>query len=67
MTRSSTAVARRMISAAFVGACALAIVIALVPLAFILFFVMSEGIQSLNSAFFLTRAGLRPQKLAHSG
>jgi phosphate transport system permease protein len=42
-----------MISAAFVGACALAIVIALVPLAFILFFVMSEGIQSLNSAFFL--------------
>ena len=53
MTRSSTAVARRMISAAFVGACALAIVIALVPLAFILFFVMSEGIQSLNSDFFL--------------
>jgi phosphate transport system permease protein len=42
-----------MISAAFVGACALAIVIALVPLAFILFFVMSEGIQSLNNAFFL--------------
>ena len=36
----------------FVGCCALSVLVALVPLAFILFFVVTRGIQSLNLAFF---------------
>jgi len=43
---------RRIVSAMFVGACALSVLIALVPLAMILFFVVREGIQSLNVALF---------------
>jgi len=43
---------RRVVSAVFVGACALAVLVALVPLAMILFFVVSQGLQSLNLAFF---------------
>ena len=43
---------RKVLSALFVGACALAVLLALVPLAFILFFVVSQGVQSLNAAFF---------------
>jgi phosphate transport system permease protein len=43
---------RRLKSAIFVGFCGGSVLIALVPLAFILFFVMSEGIQSLNFDFF---------------
>ena len=44
---------RKAISALFVGACGLAVVLALIPLAFVLFFVLSQGIQSLNLDFFL--------------
>jgi phosphate transport system permease protein len=44
---------RKIISAVFVGACGLAVVVALIPLAFVLFFVLSQGIQSLNLDFFL--------------
>src|SRR5262249_47755581 len=40
------------LSALFLGACALSVVLALVPLAFVLFFVVSQGVQSLNLAFF---------------
>ena len=43
---------RKLVSRLFVGFCALSVLLALVPLAFILFFVVSEGLQSLNLAFF---------------
>jgi len=43
---------RKLLSALFVGFCALAVLIALVPLSFVLFFVISQGIRSLNLAFF---------------
>jgi phosphate transport system permease protein len=43
---------RKLLSSLFVGACALSVLIALVPLAFILFFVVSQGIQALNFEFF---------------
>lgn len=43
---------RRLVSAIFVGACALAVLVALVPLSFILFFVVSQGVQALNVDFF---------------
>ena len=36
----------------FVAFCAASVLIALVPLAFILFFVISQGVQSLNLEFF---------------
>src|SRR5438445_8150018 len=49
MTRTSR---RKLLSALFVAFCALSVLIALVPLALILFFVVSRGIQSLNVAFF---------------
>src|SRR3954469_11303538 len=42
-----------VLSAIFVGACALSVVLALIPLGFILFFVVSQGIQSLSLDFFL--------------
>jgi phosphate transport system permease protein len=44
---------RKMLSSVFVGFCALSVLVALVPLAFVLFFVLSEGVQSLNLDFFL--------------
>jgi phosphate transport system permease protein len=44
--------ARKHISSLFVGFCGLAVVLALLPLAFILFFVVSQGIQSVNLDFF---------------
>ena len=50
MSRTSR---RKLLSALFVGFCALSVLIALVPLALILFFVITEGIQSLNLAFFI--------------
>ncbi len=50
MSRTST---RKLLSALFVGFCALSVLIALVPLSLILFFVITEGVQSLNLAFFL--------------
>ncbi len=43
---------RRILSGAFVGACGLAVLLALVPLALILFFVVSQGVQALNLEFF---------------
>ncbi len=43
---------RKLLSSLFVGACALSVLIALIPLAFILFFVISQGVQSLSLDFF---------------
>ena len=43
---------RKLLSTAFVAACALSVLIALVPLAFILFFVVSQGVQALTVDFF---------------
>lgn len=45
--------ARSLTSSLFVGFCAVAVVIALVPLAFILFFVVSQGARAINLAFFI--------------
>jgi phosphate transport system permease protein len=50
MTASGTI--RRVVSSAFVLFCGGAVLVALVPLALILFFVVSQGVQSLNLAFF---------------
>ena len=44
---------RRLTSSIFVGLCGLAVALALVPLGFILFFVVSQGIQAINIDFFL--------------
>jgi phosphate transport system permease protein len=43
---------RRLTSSLFVAFCALSVLLALVPLAFVLFFVVSQGIQAINIAFF---------------
>jgi phosphate transport system permease protein len=43
---------RKSLSNAFVVFCGLSVLLALVPLAFILFFVVSQGIQALNLEFF---------------
>jgi phosphate transport system permease protein len=43
---------RRVISALVVGFCAASVLLALVPLGFILFFVLRQGIPGLNLAFF---------------
>ena len=43
---------RTVVSHLFVGFCALSVLLALLPLAFILFFVVSEGVQALNLDFF---------------
>lgn len=45
---------RKFVSAAFVVFCGASVLLALVPLAFILFFVVSQGIQALNFEFFTT-------------
>jgi phosphate transport system permease protein len=50
MSRTSR---RKLLSALFVGACALSVLIALVPLSLVLFFVMKQGLQSLSWAFFV--------------
>jgi len=44
---------RKLLSSLFVGFCATSVIVALVPLAFILFFVVKEGIQALDFAFFV--------------
>jgi phosphate transport system permease protein len=44
---------RRLLSHVVVGLCGLSVLIALVPLALILFYVVSQGITSLNLSFFL--------------
>ena len=43
---------RQIISSLFVAFCALSVLLALAPLAFVLFFVVSRGVMSLNLAFF---------------
>jgi phosphate transport system permease protein len=43
---------RKAVSSLFVGFCALSVLVALVPLALILFFVVAQGIQALNLDFF---------------
>ena len=43
---------RKLLSSIFVGSCAAAVGLTLVPLAFVLFFVISQGIRSLNVNFF---------------
>jgi phosphate transport system permease protein len=43
---------RKLLSALFVGFCALSVVVALVPLALVLFFVVKEGIGAVNAGFF---------------
>jgi phosphate transport system permease protein len=43
---------RQALSWLFVGFCGLSVLVALVPLAFILFFVLSQGLQALNLGFF---------------
>jgi phosphate transport system permease protein len=43
---------RKLVSGLFVAFCAGSVLVALVPLAFILFFVISQGIQALNLEFF---------------
>jgi len=48
----SVTVRRKILSSVFVAFCATAVLVALVPLAFILFFVVSQGIQSVNVEFF---------------
>jgi phosphate transport system permease protein len=53
VTTARTAAGRKLLSSLFVGACALSVALALVPLAFIMFFVVSQGIQSLNLDFFI--------------
>ena len=56
MTRLSdhrVSLTRRLTSSVFVGLCGLAVVLALIPLAFILFFVVRQGVSSLSVDFFL--------------
>jgi phosphate transport system permease protein len=48
---------RRFVSALFVGACGLAVLAALVPLGFILFFIIARGVQALNLEFLTTMPG----------
>jgi phosphate transport system permease protein len=54
---------RRLISTMFVGACGLSVLVALVPLAFILFFVISQGVQALDLSFFTSM----PKPVGQSG
>jgi phosphate transport system permease protein len=48
-----TTARRKIISSLFVGFCAASVLLALVPLALVLFFVVSQGIQALNFEFFV--------------
>jgi len=50
--RMSRTTRRKMLSSAFVGFCALSVLLALVPLALVLFFVISQGIRAINLDFF---------------
>jgi phosphate transport system permease protein len=44
---------RKIVSSIFVAFCGASVVLALIPLAFVLFFLVSQGIQALNLAFFV--------------
>jgi phosphate transport system permease protein len=48
----SASTRRKALSALFVGFCTASVLVALVPLGFVLFFVMNQGIRSINLAFF---------------
>src|SRR5262249_6993301 len=48
----STAISRKMASALFTGFCAAAVLLALVPLGFLLFFIVNQGLTALNVGFF---------------
>lgn len=52
MTLLSYDTRRRLLSQAVVAFCAASVVLALIPLGFILFFVLSKGLPALNLAFF---------------
>jgi phosphate transport system permease protein len=45
-------VRRRVVSALFVGACGMSVLLAMVPVVLILYYVISQGMQSVNVAFF---------------
>ncbi len=60
MTRDTR---RKLVSSGFVVACGGSVVVALIPLAMILFFVISQGIQALNLEFFTHM----PQPVGQSG
>jgi len=60
MSRTSR---RKAGSALFVGFCALSVILAPIPLAFVLFYVVSEGIQALNFDFFTNM----PKPVGESG
>ena len=49
---TSKRVRRKLVSSLFVVFCGASVVVALIPLALILFFVLSQGIRALNVAFF---------------
>jgi phosphate transport system permease protein len=49
----SSTTRRKMLSSAFVAFCAGSVIVALVPLGFVLFFVVTQGIRALNVDFFL--------------
>src|SRR5262245_33263806 len=49
---TTSAARRKLLSAIFEAFCALAVILALVPLAFILFFVVRQGVEALNIDFF---------------
>src|SRR5207253_11161309 len=49
----SSTTRRKMLSSAFVAFCAGSVIVALVPLGFVLFFVITQGIRALNVDFFL--------------
>jgi phosphate transport system permease protein len=48
----TSAARRKFVSSLFVMFCGLAVILALIPLGFILFFVVSQGLQALNLEFF---------------
>jgi phosphate transport system permease protein len=50
---SASDVRRKAVSSLFVAFCGASVVLALIPLAFVLFFLVSQGIQALNLAFFV--------------
>jgi len=52
-SRPGRTAGRKLMSSLFVGFCALSVLIALVPLVFVLFYVVSQGIQALNLNFFI--------------
>ena len=48
-----TTAQRKLLSSLFVGFCAASVLLALIPLALVLFFVVSQGIRALNFEFFV--------------